>query len=103
MRHMRTAAKKDANEASIVKALRRAGAWVQQVGQPYDLLVHYRGVWHVLEIKDGQKPPSAQLLSPQQLDTLASLRLSGVVLVRNEQEALAAIGAGEWPGVNNAD
>lgn len=103
MRHMRTAAKKDANEASIVKALRRAGAWAMCIGQPYDLLVHYRGVWHVLEVKDGQKPPSAQLLSPQQLDTLTSLRLSGVVLVRNEQEALAAIGAGEWPEVSNAD
>lgn len=97
MKAMRTAAKRDANEASIVKALRKAGAWCQAVGQPYDLLVFYRGAWHVLEVKDSAKPPSAQLLSPSQLDTLAALRLSGVKLVRNEQEALAAIGAGEWP------
>lgn len=98
MKHMRQAAKKDANEASVVKALRRAGAWVMCVGQPYDLLVYYRGRWHIMEVKDGSKPPSAQLLSPQQLGTLAALQLCGVVLARNEQEALAAIGAGEWPG-----
>lgn len=93
---MRQAAKKDSNEAAIVKALRNHKAWVMCIGQPYDLLVHYHGTWRVLEVKDGSKPPSAQLLSPQQLDTLASLRLSGVVLVRNEKEALAAIGAIKW-------
>ena len=93
MKHPRRAAKTDDNERGIVSALRRAGAWVQSIGQPWDLLVHYRGTWYVLEVKDGDKAPSAQSLSPAQLDTLAALRLSGVQLVRNVQEALEAIGA----------
>lgn len=98
MRHPRRAAKVDDNQASVIKALRKAGAWVQSIGQPWDLLVFYprTKTWHVLEVKDGSKPPSAQELSPDQLATLAALRLCGVVLVRNEEEALQAIGAKAW-------
>ena len=97
MKRMRQAARVDANQPDIVKALRKAGAWVQSIGQPFDLLVHYRGRWHVLEVKDGEKTPCQQELSPTQLDTLASLRLNGVVLVRTVDEALAAVGAKVWP------
>lgn len=93
MRHPRRAAKIDDNQQSVVSALRKAGAWVQSIGQPWDLLVYFRGVWHVLEVKDGAKQPCKQELSPAQLDTLANLRLCGVKLVRNEREALEAVGA----------
>lgn len=93
MKTARRAAKADDNERAVVAALRKAGAWVQSIGQPWDLLVYFQGFWHVLEVKDGAKPPARQELSPSQLETLASLRLCGVKLVRNEQEALEAIGA----------
>ena len=70
----RHAAKIDANQEGIVSALRKAGPFVQIIGQPFDLLVGWKGLWHVLEVKDGAKPPSAQVLTTAQLDTLAKLR-----------------------------
>jgi hypothetical protein len=67
---MRRAARVDANQAEIVKALRRVGATVQPLhtvgdGCP-DLLVGYRGTNHLLELKDGSKPPSARQLTDDQ-------------------------------------
>ena len=61
------AARIDANQPEIVKALRDVGAFVQSLatigkGCP-DLLVAFRGKWHVLEVKDGAKPPSARKLT----------------------------------------
>jgi len=67
---MRTAAKIDANQNDIVRALRSIGACVQSLAQigkgcP-DLLVAYRGKWFVAEIKDGSKPPSKRKLTPDE-------------------------------------
>ena len=64
---MRRAAKIDANQTEIVKALRQVGASVQSLastgkGCP-DLLVGFRGVNWLLEIKDGQKVKSARKLT----------------------------------------
>lgn len=60
------AARVDANQKEIVQALRDAGAYVRIVtqgdGLP-DLLVGYRGHTVLMEIKDGAKPPSAQVLT----------------------------------------
>ncbi len=64
---MRRAAKVDSNQPDIVKALRQVGARVQilsSVGKGCpDLLVAYRDQWHVLELKDGAKVPSKQVLT----------------------------------------
>jgi len=67
---MRRAAKVDANQESIVAALRKIGAKVQSLaavgnGCP-DLLVNFRGMLTLLELKDGSKPPSARKLTPAQ-------------------------------------
>lgn len=64
---MRRAAKVDSNQSNIIKALRDVGAKVQPIhiigkGCP-DLLVAYRDQWHVLELKDGDKIPSKQVLT----------------------------------------
>jgi len=99
MRHARNAAKVDDNQRDVKRALEAVGAWVQSIGQPYDLLVWWRGSWHVLEVKDGRKPQREQHLTDAQLKTLAELRLCGVKLVRSGDEALAAIGAKAWPEV----
>ncbi|MCU4576111.1 hypothetical protein ACMHYC_10865 [Acinetobacter courvalinii] len=69
---MRRAAKIDANQTEIVKALRQVGASVQSLastgkGCP-DLLVGFRGVNWLLEIKDGQKVKSARKLTPDQIE-----------------------------------
>lgn len=66
------AAKVDANQAAIVKALRQMGASVQplhMVGQGTpDLLVGIQGRNYLLEVKDGSKPPSAQRLTVDQIE-----------------------------------
>lgn len=90
------ARKVDANQAAITAALRRVGASVQPlhtVGQGCpDLLVGYRGVNSVLEVKDGTKPPSAQKLTPDEANWHARWR-GQVTIVRTVDEALTAIGA----------
>lgn len=64
------AAKIDANQPIIVKALRSAGAAVQHLhavgaGCP-DLLCSIDGRNFLVEVKDGDKPKSAQKLTPDQ-------------------------------------
>ena len=68
---MRRAAKVDANQTEIVNALRQVGASVQSLaatgkGVP-DLLVGFRGVNWLLEIKDGRKVKSARKLTEDQV------------------------------------
>jgi hypothetical protein len=66
----RRAAKVDANQSAIVAALRKMGCSVQplhMVGQGCpDILVGYDGLNLMLEIKDGDKVPSAQGLTDAQ-------------------------------------
>jgi len=45
----------DANERTIIRELEDRGAVVIVLDRPVDLLVGYRGVWTVLEIKNGAK------------------------------------------------
>lgn len=92
---MRRAAKVDANQREVVAALRGAGASVQLLhavgeGCP-DLLVGYKGLNMLLEVKDGSKPPSAQKLTPQQEAWHQDWRGHAVV-VNSPEAALAAIG-----------
>ena len=91
---MRTAAKVDANQPDIVQALRQIGATVQPIhvigkGCP-DLLVGYRGVNSLLEVKDGDKPPSARKLTPPELRWHDDWR-GEVFIVKNEYEAIEVI------------
>lgn len=93
---MRRAAKVDANQAEIVAALRAVGATVQPlhaVGQGCpDLLVGYRGINFLLEVKDGEKPPSARKLTPDQVSWHDTWR-GTVHVVMNPKIALEIIGA----------
>ena len=66
----RRAARVDANHAEVVQALRAIGCRVQDLsgvgdGCP-DLLVGWRHRLCLLEVKDGDKPPSARKLTPDQ-------------------------------------
>ena len=92
---MRRISRVDANQRQVVAALRGAGASVQLLhavgeGCP-DLLVGYRGGNFLIEVKDGQKPPSAQKLTPQQEIWHRDWRGHRVV-VNSPEAALAAIG-----------
>jgi hypothetical protein len=101
---MRRAAKVDANQADIVAALRAIGASVTPLhavgnGVP-DLLVGFRRQTWLIEVKDGNKPPSARRLTPDQQEWHASWRGGPVAIVEDAGAALAVItGQAELRGV----
>ena len=94
------AAKRDDNERAIIDALRAAGCRVQQLtqgdGVP-DLLVGMQpstdkdARWVLLEVKDGDKPMSAQRLTPAQERWHEQFRHLPVFVVRSVDEAIEVI------------
>lgn len=84
---MRQAAKRDANEGPIVSALQAVGAWVHRLDRPFDLLVHFRRQWFLLEVKQ-----EAGRLTPAQRKALAEVGVAAVHIVKTPEEALRAIG-----------
>lgn len=91
----RRAAKRDANEGDIIKALRKAGASVTQLsdrGVP-DLLVGFAGTNYLMEVK----MPKGGLTEDEQ--TFFDGWKGTAWLVRNAETALSIIGVPEtmWP------
>ena len=92
----RRAAKVDANQAEIVKALRQAGCWVMDlsaVGQGCpDLLVHGpTWPWHLTLIEIKNLKGRGKELTPAQVKLHAGCN-APLVVVTNVNEALAAVG-----------
>ena len=90
----RHAKRRDLNEPEIVSALRAAGAHVWLLDRPVDLLVGFRGAWHVIEVKrPGKASASRQQATQREMLALAG---AGVIppvhLVTTAAEALAALG-----------
>ena len=86
---MRRVAKVDANQAEIVEALRAIGATVQHLhmvgrGCP-DLLVGFRGLNWLLEIKDGSKPPSRRRLTPDEKEWISGWAGTTIVVLSVEE------------------
>ena len=86
----------DGNQAEIVETFRAVGATVQHLhtigrGCP-DILVGYRGVNYIVEIKDGSKPPSKRQLTPDEI-AWHQLWRGQVSIVKNNDDALRLIGA----------
>ena len=95
---MRQAARLDDNHQEIVKALERVGAAVLSIAQlknAFDILVGYRGKLFIMEIKDGNKPPSQRKLTAGELKTADKFEAVGVTyyVVLSVKEALKIIGA----------
>jgi hypothetical protein len=88
---MRHAARIDANQEQIVSALRAMGATVRVVTQGNglpDLLVGFRGVTILMEVKDGQKVPSARRLTPAEQKFFDEWRGGIVAIVNSVDEAI---------------
>jgi hypothetical protein len=88
------AAKVDDNQKEIVKALRTLGCSVQHLhsvgaGCP-DLLVGYKGFNILLELKDGNKSPSQQKLTPDQIIWHRDWR-GHVNVVNSSEQAILAV------------
>jgi hypothetical protein len=91
---MRRAARVDENQGLIVKALRACGATVRVITQGDgipDLLVGYQGHTILMEIKDGDKPPSARQLTPAEKTFFDQWTGGKLVIVNNVDEALAVL------------
>lgn len=82
---MRTAARVDKTQASIVAALRKVGATVYYIKEPVDLLVGYRGRCVALECKS-----KGGRLTPQQEEFFRDFK-GEAYIVFNEQEAIKAV------------
>jgi Holliday junction resolvase len=91
---MKRKGRTDRNQQDIVDALRKAGCSVlslANVGQGCpDLLVGLAGKNHLLEVKDGDKPPCRQKLTPAQVRFHRDWQGQKAV-VATVHEALAAV------------
>lgn len=70
---MRLKAKVDANQNKVVKSLRGIPgvtvAITSQLGKGFpDFIVGYKGFNWMIELKDGNKPPSARELTPDEVE-----------------------------------
>ena len=90
---MRRAARVDANQAAIVSALQAAGASVEIIGLPVDLLVGFRGVTLLIEVKNPKSQYGKAGANKNQANFMQSWRGGPVALVDSPEAALRAIGA----------
>ena len=91
---MRRAAKIDANQAEIVKALRKIGCTVKSLaavgeGCP-DLLVGFNGQNYAIEVKDGKAIPSKRRLTEDEERFHREWR-GQVAVVTSVEEAIAVV------------
>lgn len=89
------AKKVDANHSQVICALRAAGAMVEDLsavgkGVP-DILVGINGKFALFEIKDGNKPKSAQKLTPAQVEWHKKWENFPVCLVDGPEAALSML------------
>lgn len=88
---MRYANRIDANQNMIVDALRKAGAVVRIISQGDgipDLLVGYKGYTILMEVKDGDKVPSARKLTEAEQKFFDDWRGGMLAVVNSFEEAL---------------
>jgi Holliday junction resolvase len=85
---MRRAAKRDANETEIIKALRQIGATVQPINaaDTPDLLIGYQGINYLMEVKTEKGK-----LKPGQIDWHDNWR-GQCAVVRSVDEAFMILG-----------
>ena len=97
----RYAARKDANEAAIVEALRAAGAYVWVIGLPVDLLIGFNattglktnGHTLLMEVKTltGKRNPKPARYTALQRDFMQEWRGGPVATVTDVESALRAL------------
>jgi hypothetical protein len=81
-------AKRDSNEAQIVRDLQRVGAMVWRLSRPCDLLVRFAFRLYLLDVSNPLYPNRKR-----EQEQLRAFEEWGVVVVTTSDEALRAIGA----------
>lgn len=101
------AARKDSNHNEIANYFLNHGASVgdlSQVKRLCDLVVGFRGINELVEVKDGSKPPSQQKLTPGEqqfhdrhrgtISVITNLEEAKQLLLAMDQKSIALISAG---------
>jgi hypothetical protein len=95
---MRTAARLDANQPEVVKALEAFGCTVLSLAQlghgVPDLLWGKNGRMGLIEVKDGTRPACDRRLNPKQLEWHAWWRGGPVATVTDIDGAIRAVKVG---------
>lgn len=91
---MRKYARLDANHKDIVNVLKQCGCTVLSLasvgnGCP-DLLIARNGKMALIEVKDGNKPPSERRLTPMEGEFIKNWN-APVYIVKNTDEALMVV------------
>lgn len=89
---MRYALRTDANQTAVISALEAAGATVDVIGKPVDLLVGIRGQFMLMEIKNRSRYPSDGKKTPAQVKFFERWAGFPISLVDGPEAALRAIG-----------
>jgi hypothetical protein len=89
---MRRAARIDANQSQVIIALRAAGASVDVLGQPVDLLVGFRSVTILMEVKNPDNSYGKAGANKNQRTFMEAFRGGPVCVVDGPEAALRAIG-----------
>jgi Holliday junction resolvase len=91
---MRYANRIDANQNQIVDAMRKVGAVVRIISQGDgipDLLVGYKGYTILMEVKDGDKVPSARKLTEAEQKFFDDWRGGMLVVINSVEEAIETL------------
>jgi hypothetical protein len=93
---LRRAARTDGNHDETLAALRELGAKTHYLREPVDLLVGFRGVNVLLELKDGALPPSHRQLTAQEVQFIGTW--PGLVyVVTSPEEAVRVVAEAARP------
>jgi hypothetical protein len=90
---VRRAARVDANQEAVVSALEAAGASVEVIGRPVDLLVGFRSVTLLMEVKNPNSGYGKRGANKNQRSFMETWVGGPVSLVDGPDAALRAIGA----------
>lgn len=88
----RYALKVDTTQAAIIEALRKAGARVDVIGKPVDLLIYFRGRFTVMEVKTpyGKRDPKPRVRKCQSAQN-EFIAATHCAVVSSATEALLAL------------
>jgi hypothetical protein len=89
---MRRAARVDANQEAVVSALEAAGATVEVIGRPVDLLVGHRGATLLMEVKNPTSRYGKAGANANQRTFMSYWKGGPVSLVDGPEAALRALG-----------
>jgi hypothetical protein len=86
----------DENHSDIVNALRQMGAYVidcSALRNAFDLLVGYNGNTYIVEVKNGELPPSQRKLTKGELKCKAMFEAVGVTyhVIESVEQAINLI------------